>query len=155
LTGADLRPEFVEMGFELFLDKDRLKSTFVFGDFFAPETMGLKEQSFDVILASAFFHLFDWEGQVKGFEKAAKLLKNKPGSMIVGGQLGALKAGHFQHASVKTGRAFAHDRESLATLVGKVAETTGVKLELVSFEGRGGWGYHPEMDVFGFCAVVR
>ncbi len=37
ITGVDQFPEFVELGYDLFGDKESLKSKFLFGNFFADD----------------------------------------------------------------------------------------------------------------------
>ena len=79
LTGSELEPAFVELGYELFRDRQKLSATFKSGDFFGEDVGGLEGQSFDYIWGGAFFHLFTWEEQVDAISRAVRLLKQKPG----------------------------------------------------------------------------
>lgn len=91
LTGSELEPAFVELGYKLFRDRQKPGATFKTGDFFSADVGGLKGQSFDYIYGGAFFHLLTWEEQVGAMSRAVGLLKQKPGSMILGWQTGAEK----------------------------------------------------------------
>lgn len=128
LTGSELEPAFVELGYELFRDKQKLKATFTTGDFFSADIGGLQGQSFDYIYGGAFFHLFNWKEQVDAMSRAVGLLKTKPGSMIFGFQTGAEKAQLRPHASTRSGELYSHNAESLQKLISEVAEQMGVEL---------------------------
>ena len=130
LTGGELEPPFVELGYELFRDRQKLDATFTTGDFFGADIGGLKGQPFDYIWGGAFFHLFTWEEQVEAMSRAVRLLKEKPGSMIWGWQTGAEKAKSRPHATARSGEIFSHNKESLGKLVSEVAEKTGVELSV-------------------------
>lgn len=79
LTGTDLRPEFIELGYELFRDRAIFKSDFVTGDILDEDDEGLASLNgrFDVVHAAAFFHLFDWSTQVprKDWREAGAVLQ--------------------------------------------------------------------------------
>jgi hypothetical protein len=128
LTGSELEPAFVELGYELFQDRQKLSATFKTGDFFGADVGGLKGQSFDYIYGGAFFHLFTWDEQVEAISRAVGLLNQKPGSMIFGFQTGAEKARSRPHDSARSGELFSHNEQSLEKLVSEVAEKTGVEL---------------------------
>lgn len=102
MTGFDLRPEFLDLGYELYQDKSTLKSKLIAGDFF-DRKCGLSEKSFDLIFASSFFHLFNWEEQVESLSKAVRLLKPKKDSLIFGRQIGAVEAAVYLHETGRSG----------------------------------------------------
>lgn len=102
MTGFELRREFVDFGYELFRDRETLASEFVIGDFFDGDC-GLREGSFDVIHASSFFHLFNWDEQVEAVSKAVRLLKPKQDSLIVGRQAGTEVADTYSHSTCRSG----------------------------------------------------
>ncbi|KAK4495697.1 hypothetical protein PRZ48_012965 [Zasmidium cellare] len=153
MTGFDLRSDFVEFGYDLFRDRKTLKSEFVFGDFF--EECGLKVGSFDIIHASAFFHLFNWEEQVEAVTKAIRLLKPKKDSLILGRQAGSPTADSYPHPTSRSGEMFRHDPESFDKLVNEVARRTGMQLKAESaFVGHqyGGLKYK-ELEREGFRVI--
>ncbi|ROV92283.1 hypothetical protein VSDG_07237 [Cytospora chrysosperma] len=92
LAGTDLRPEFIELGYELFRDRDTFEAKFVTGDILDANNAGLAtlDGDFDIIHAAAFFHLFDWSTQVKIGERLVRFFK--PGTsnaLLVGRQIGS------------------------------------------------------------------
>ena len=52
LTGTELERDFIDLGYELYKDRDSLKTTFVSGDFFNLDSTSLKPGSFDIIHAA-------------------------------------------------------------------------------------------------------
>jgi hypothetical protein len=65
LYGSDLRAEFFEMGYPLFLDKDTLKSKFIAADI-TDSNSALSELDgrINIIYAGPFLHLFSYADQV-------------------------------------------------------------------------------------------
>lgn len=130
LTGSELKPAFVELGFELFRDRQKLSATFTIGDFFEADVGGLQGQLFDYIYGGAFFHLFTWEEQVEAISRAVSLLKQKPGSMILGWQTGAEIAKSRIHDTARSGKIFSHNEYSLEKLVAEVSDKLEVELSV-------------------------
>jgi len=128
---SDLRPQYWDLGFELFRDKATFHVPFVAGDAFDPaflsptlidksgprpaltEVKVLTELQGDIsiIHASAFFHLFNEELQEKLAYLTANLLVKKPGSFIFGAHVGQSVAGIFWG-----GRGYGHSPESWTAL---------------------------------------
>jgi SAM-dependent methyltransferase len=89
LYGTDLQALFLDLGYELFRDRDADKSraTYVAGDMLAEEDEGLDRLTgrIDIIYASAFFHLFEREGQVRAAKRMVMMLNlGNPRAMIFG-----------------------------------------------------------------------
>ena len=87
--GSDLRLDFIELGYELFRDRDTLQSKFLPADIFdasgpLDDIMG----TVNIIGASSFFHLFNWDNQKKVALRVASLMKPEKGSLLVGKQVG-------------------------------------------------------------------
>ncbi len=59
---SDLQLDFIELGYELFRDKETLKTKFIAANVFDTDS-SLKdlEGTIDIVGASSFFHLFNWE----------------------------------------------------------------------------------------------
>lgn len=114
IYGCDLREEYVELGYRLFRDRERLQSRFLTADIFA-ESSPLTELrgTFDIVYAGSFFHLFDYDDQVKVSEAVAKLLRPVKDSMIVGRQVGSVNAAAHDHKTNPTGKMYRHNPESL------------------------------------------
>lgn len=135
LYGSDLRPEFWDLGFDLFCDKDFFKAHFLAADIFAAESpLDTLDGSVDIIQASSFFHLFSRDDQLRAGAKCMKLLKQKQGSMIVGRQMGRPDAANLGH--VTTGnKAYWHDEESFHTLWKEIGDAAGLQLAVeMAFE---------------------
>ncbi|WPH01800.1 Hypothetical protein R9X50_00465300 [Acrodontium crateriforme] len=130
ITTTDLEQLFLDLGYDLFQDRDTLETRFIAADFFAPELPdGLNEGSFDVIHAASFFHLFSRAEQKYLFTRAVGLLKRKPGSIIFGRQLGSAgKPRVDKIGDLKSGESYKHNEASWKAMVQEVAEATGMEL---------------------------
>ena len=71
LYGFDLEPDFIELGYHLFRDRDRLQAIFVSGDILAEPTMPEGQElarlqgQIDIVFASSFLHVWDWDDMIK------------------------------------------------------------------------------------------
>ena len=112
----------------MFLDKETLNSRFVTGDVFDPES-GLNELNgkIDIVYTGSFFHLFDWDEQVKIAKRLVKILRPQKGSLVLGRQVGNLTAGRFQHRTNAQGMMYRHNVESLVSMWKEVGEATGTE----------------------------
>ncbi|KAF2964108.1 hypothetical protein GQX73_g9471 [Xylaria multiplex] len=87
LYGTDLQPNFLDLGYDLFRDRDTSKATFVSGDMLREEDPGHETLigKVDIIYASAFFHLFEREDQIKAAKRMVGFLKpDNQNAMIFG-----------------------------------------------------------------------
>ncbi|CAL1696617.1 unnamed protein product [Somion occarium] len=135
---SDLRPEFWELGHQLFKDtKETFPVPFIPGDVFdinflpdearkADTTTELPPLSsltkltpllgrLSAIHTSAFFHLFDEEQQFHLAKKVASLLSAEPGSIIFGAHVGRSQKGYRTEVpvlGVRTQAMFCHGPES-------------------------------------------
>lgn len=130
LYSTDLDPDFIELGFELFGDRNRFPpGAFVAADMLAPDDAGAATLDGKVTLvhASNFFHLFSREQQVQAAVRITRFLK--PGTtdaVIFGGQLGSLEPGGMK--TPQSGDTlYGHDPQSLQTLWDEVGELTRTK----------------------------
>ncbi len=90
LTGLDIEGALMEYGYELFLDRQKLQSSFVVADIFKGASQGkvwmdLQQGGIDVLHCSAFFHLFSLEDQIVAAKQIAKLVKK--GGVILADRL--------------------------------------------------------------------
>lgn len=66
LAGIDIDQKFIDLGFELFRDKDRFESRFVVGDVLnSSSSLDQLDGQFDIVHAASFFHLFGWDDQIQ------------------------------------------------------------------------------------------
>ena len=126
LYGAELRPEFIELGYELFKDKETLQSSFLVGDLFTGEHFRNLEEAggVDVVYAASIFHLFDWEQQVRVAERVVGLLKKRKGSVVLGRQRGNSTPREYEHRTNQGGTMFRHNEESWRKMWRVVGEKT-------------------------------
>ena len=118
MYGFDLEQTFIEMGYDLFQDRHRLRTEFVSGDLLAePGTAGSGEldtlsKKVDIVFASSLLHLWDWDEMLLAAIRLVSFAKTKTGSMIVGRQMGSLKAGSYSMPGVERS-VYRHDLESM------------------------------------------
>ena len=155
ICGSELEQGFIDMGYELFKDRDTLTSKITSGDFFAPETADLEASSFDIIHAASFFHLFSWDEQIEAVTRAVALLKPVTGSTIFGRQIGVREASELKHPAARSGSMWRHDESSFAKMVGEVAEKTGIKLmcEVRAVENAQ-WRVEEDWKLLRFCITL-
>lgn len=125
VIGCDLQPDFIELGYKLFKDRNKLQSKFLAADIFDPISalVDLKGQ-IDMIYTGSFFHLWGLEKQKEVSKLVASLLRPQHGSMILGRQIGAVNAAEKSSAS---GTMYRHNIESFKKLWKEIEEETGVK----------------------------
>lgn len=129
LYGCDLRLEFIDIGYDLFLDKERLASTFIVADVLKDDTqlMELKGQ-LGIIHAQYFFHLFAWEKQFQIAKQLIQLFKPDCEYLIFGGHMGKEKQSEVYHPD--TGKFFVHSHESWNRLWKEVGDATETSWEV-------------------------
>lgn len=160
--GLDLEAGLIDAGYDLFLDRGRLKSSFVTADVLGdtsasqPGDYGnLNDQisqltgNFNIIFAGSFFFLFNWSEQLKIAKKCTQLLKQEPGSLIFGHMLGHIEPDHYPKV-LSPGEVYGHDTGSWRRMWEEVGDATGskwrVEAELgeesapAAFTKEGKWG---------------
>jgi len=128
--GSDLWPGLMEVGYELFRDRERLQTTFIAADVFddASPLVGALAGGVDIVHAGAFFHLFGLEEQETAAMRVVQLLAPRPGSLVIGRQSGGEEAGEFSSSSRAGGRKhFRHNPRSWKELWDRVGERTGTQ----------------------------
>ncbi|KAK8107035.1 uncharacterized protein PG998_009048 [Apiospora kogelbergensis] len=89
LYGTDLQAGLLDLGYELFGDRTWSRATYVAGDMLGEDHKTRLDDrlggKIDIIYASAFFHLFEREGQLKAAKRMVGFLRpENPGVMIFG-----------------------------------------------------------------------
>lgn len=121
LYGTDLQSQFLDIGYELFHDKSKNKGTYIAGDMLQEDDprLGILHGRIDIIYASAFFHLFERDGQLKIAKQMVNFLKSdNPKTMIFGRQGGPKVPGWEKYLL---------DSESWQRLWDEVGEATGTR----------------------------
>jgi SAM-dependent methyltransferase len=130
LAGLEMEQDFIDLGFELFRDRETLQSHLLVGDIFKPKAAGLRNHSFNIIHAGAFLHLFTWAEQEEIMRNIVQLLKPRAGSMIFGRQSGADIAGNKELKFARSGEVYRQNPSSFRKLVMEVAKSLNMKLEV-------------------------
>ncbi|KAJ4245214.1 hypothetical protein NW762_014084 [Fusarium torreyae] len=129
LYGTDILPEYLELGFDLFKDRDRFEqNNFITADLIHNDkALAQLEGKITVVHASNFFHLFGWEEQILIGENIVKLFERRhQGVLLFGWQIGRLDAGTM--TSYKTGNTrYLHNLSSLQTLWDDIGAKTETK----------------------------
>ncbi|KAK0271683.1 hypothetical protein LTR54_006729 [Friedmanniomyces endolithicus] len=139
--GADLRLEFLDLGYELFNDRSTLKSKFIAADIF-DEGSALRELDgrVDIVDASSFFHLFTLAEQKHVARRVLALLKPREGSLVVGRQVGNSRPEEYGMRSGE-GTRYRHDVASWRGMWEEIGGEKGVGVEV--------WGNLRKVEGFG------
>ena len=130
MYGFDLEQRYIEMGYELFQDTDKLHARFVAGDFLAePRTTKSGDletlvDKADIVFASSLLHFWDWDDMLVATARLVSFTKSRTGSRVVGRQVGCLEAGSHTMPGTE-GRVYWHNVESMKTFWDQVGARTG------------------------------
>jgi hypothetical protein len=157
--GADLSTDFINLGYELFLDKDTLQVRFIPTDIFDDHSELATNFSgqMDIIHASNFFHLFERDTQVDVAKRVLKLLRPKPGSLIVGTQAGSTMAQNYTWGKDRQ-VSFFDNPTTWKELWDQVGRETGLQLQVDATEGPFGYQalyQNPPAGFFRLSFTVR
>ena len=99
LFASDLFPEYEELSYDLWQDRDHMpKDHYMTADILADNAtfsrsnlmMKFGPGHMDIITITMFLHLFDHKNQLKAATRILRLLSHSPGSMVVGSQAGVV-----------------------------------------------------------------
>ncbi|KIW06864.1 uncharacterized protein PV09_02540 [Verruconis gallopava] len=140
--GSDLRQEFIDLGFDLFQDRDRQgsKINWLVGNIFDDDSSlsSIKNQ-ISIIYTGSFFHLFNWEEQFDIAKRVVSLLKPEPGVLICGRQVGNENPGLYTSSGYTGERQrYRHNIKSWTEFWDEVGEATGTN-----------WKVDAELNPFG------
>lgn len=136
--GTDLRLDFLELGYELFRDRETLRSKFIAADVLEEggdaegkenPLMRELEGKVDIINASSFFHLFTLEQQKVAARVVVRLLKPRKGSLLLGRQKASAVAGNTTGRS-QVAKKFWHSEESWKGFWREIGEEVGAEFEV-------------------------
>ena len=137
LYGADLRLDFLELGYELFQDKGTLKAHFLEADVFEQDAgaeggkdLSKLDGNIDIIHAASFLHLFAWEEQVLVGMRMVRLMTRD--SLVFGRQVGTTKPGEYARRTDKSRTRYSHDPDSFQKLWDVIGEKTGTKWKVTA-----------------------
>lgn len=113
LYGSDIEQSFIDTGYEMFLDQDKLPRDHFLcpGDVFQnprENALSILQDRVDILNASAVFHLFDKAKQIDVARCCMRLLRKTQGSrsLVLGGHVGNTQAIETERHS---GKKFRHN----------------------------------------------
>ncbi|KAJ5789228.1 uncharacterized protein N7518_006239 [Penicillium psychrosexuale] len=134
LYGCDIEQPFIDLGYQLFRDRDRLNATFAVGDLSSPDCLDPASPIFqklagkiDVVFASSLFHLWDYDQQVRVATHLVRLCRRRPSLMIVARQLGNTLGGTYAMKDVAAGANYRHNVETIKGFWYDVGQATGTR----------------------------
>jgi SAM-dependent methyltransferase len=154
LTGSDLRQGFLDLGYDLFQDRDKLQSKMIAADIFAPGSgLGSLQGNIDIIHASSFFHLFDYEGQKEVARRVVQLLRPQKDSLLVGRQVGNMHAHEETTAATGNDKMYLQNVDSWKHMWKEIGHETGTQWEVEAVmkdwpEGRSKWHNEGTQRIF-------
>ena len=130
IYGLDIEGPLIDLGFDLFVDCEELRATFIVGDVYDSDTdWSALEAKIDMINASAFFHLYLLLKQIEAGCLLVRFGGSKPGTAIIGRQMGSLTPGEFPSV-VEGTTGYRHNLHTLQKLWDEVGAITGIRWEV-------------------------
>ncbi|KUI64805.1 hypothetical protein VM1G_01245 [Cytospora mali] len=129
LYGAELLGDFIQLGYDLFRDKDTLKTQFMQADVLDPNSpLQSLKGAIDFIHLGMILHVFSWEEQREVLETCIRILKPRAGTLIVGQAVGHAE-GMSSPGGHAGGYSFKHSDESFRRLWKEISERTGIQFD--------------------------
>lgn len=126
--GCDLRTDFLDYGFDLFRDRDTLKTKFFQADVFDPNSdLNQLDGKVDILYAGSFLHLFPYSQQVEVCVRITELLADKEGSVVLGRQVGNSEAKPFESVTNPGQMILRHNAETFKKMWQEVENLTGTR----------------------------
>ena len=129
--GAELESGFINLGYDLFLDRDRIQSQFIAADILEKSgvnaELALLNGKMDIIYTGRFLHCFGVEDGLLAAVRMVKLLRDRPGAAIVGECMGGKTD---REVSAPVGKLHLYSVESFRELWAQAAEKSGAKFEV-------------------------
>ncbi|TGJ79556.1 hypothetical protein E0Z10_g9200 [Xylaria hypoxylon] len=160
LYGTDVEPRFLDIGYDLFRDRNKFKGGFVIGDLLK---QGAGEDRLDAldgrmtfIHATSFFHLFTWGDQVRAATRMVRLLQpERRDAMIFGRQVGTTSP--RDNGKAGSDKVYLHNANSWQMLWDEVGERTGTKwkttMEPTETIETGAGGVESSLKKMSFCVL--
>jgi ubiquinone/menaquinone biosynthesis C-methylase UbiE len=140
IAGTDLRPEFVDLGYELFRDRDTFAAPFITGDILDPANTSLAvlDGKYDILHTASFFHLFGWDDQVRVGERIVRFFKPDADALVLGRQVGTFSPVTVEEFKKSGGRRYLHNVETMQNLWDEIGKRTATKWKVSGrlFESR-------------------
>lgn len=134
LLGAELQPEFIDLGYDFFQDRDRLSAKMMQAnvlDRSAGSPFDELAGTLDYIHLGMVLHVFERDQQREVLENCIRLLKPKRGVLILGQAVGnadgGVSAGQTQTGGDWTGKIFRHNDVTFRALWEEIGVRTGTR----------------------------
>jgi len=127
LVGLELESGFLDLGFDLFADRELCKGRMIVGNIFdeSPDgPLASLRGSINIVHAASFFHLFTLEDQVKLGVNPVHLMRDAPGALVLGRHLGSSTGEERPSRMIPNGKMYFHSPDSFKTLWAKISERT-------------------------------
>ncbi|KAK1519496.1 cytochrome P450 55A1 [Colletotrichum costaricense] len=130
IVAVELEQGYIDAGYELFRDRDRLETRFVNADMLddGDARLNAMEGTFDTAHLGLCLHLWTREQQMVVLRRVIRLLKQEPGVMIVGHAAG--HADGIELKGVWDKPALRHNLETWEKMWAELSEQTGSKWKL-------------------------
>ncbi|KAL2821796.1 hypothetical protein BDW59DRAFT_181090 [Aspergillus cavernicola] len=115
LIGVDTEPRFLDLGYQLFKDKDSLKAHFLTGDVLADNFLTEWRGKVDIIFLGSFLHLFSFEQQEAIVVQLSKLLRGE-NSLVFGRHLATTGKGGSLKENACGWSLYHHSEETIRQL---------------------------------------
>ncbi|KAI1268094.1 hypothetical protein F5Y18DRAFT_377385 [Xylariaceae sp. FL1019] len=122
--GVDLQPRFLDFGYDIFCDRDKSQATYIAGDMLSQDRdLDVLKGKVDIIYASAFFHLFERDDQLKAAKRMVEFLNLENPNVLIFGQNGGPKIAGWER--------YVLDEDSWKQLWDEVGQMTGTSWSTV------------------------
>lgn len=122
-----------------------MQATFIKSDIFDDHSLLVRnyENSFDILICGDFFHLFNFDGQVQAGIKCVRLSRARPGTTIIGKQIGASSPMTIPTGFSSKAHMYLHNENSFRKMWAEVEEQTqtiwNVRVRTVTFGEESFW----------------
>lgn len=148
LYGCDLEKVFIDLGYKLFLDENKLGAKFIVGDiaqadeaiYTASPLVQELSGKMQVIFASSLLHMWDYEEQLLVVKRLVDICLDQPGVMITGRQLGSHLGGRYPMTGMsrdENAKNYRHNEQTIRGLWHEIGEVTGTQwtVETATYHG--------------------
>lgn len=143
------------LGYDLFRDSSRLKSTFIGADILEEDSPLLTQLTgqLNIIYTSLFFHLFDWDKQLRAIKHMLRLLSPQLDSMITG-RFVAYTDVNVARSKLGTVLPFYHSLDSWKQLWEATQQSTGTALRVEMWQEEDLLLTDTESGAFMLCFAI-
>ncbi|KAL5120860.1 hypothetical protein ACEQ8H_001341 [Pleosporales sp. CAS-2024a] len=124
IIGADSESRFIDLGYDLFLDRQKLKAArFRTGDVFAEDFLADLRGQIDIIFVGSFLHLFTFDQQKTIVSQLCKLLRKRQGSLVFGRHMATEEIGGVLRKNALGWDLYHHSPETIRQLWASAPES--------------------------------